>query len=155
MKYIKTYENSLQYREVDLQQIWDDINKYHSRLFDKPMHTDMYFHNQVLKPLLLDKEVEFNRFSDFGGEPYYDRKGKVEKIDFNDYTMTKEIAVKLHSKNKFPTKRKRAEITLARIINNMFSKKEKEPQMVKIYNSEPLEIENKIQLLKDTDKYNL
>lgn len=145
----KIFESKRQYREVDMQQLWDDItNKYYSKLFDKPIHTQMFFHNKVLNPLLLNKTVEFKRAEHpYDGDVIYGLSGEVKNISFEDNSsnyLIRPIIVVLEDNKKY---------ILGNINNNRFQKAE--PLLVKIYDSEELEIEKKINLLKDTDKYNL
>jgi mRNA deadenylase 3'-5' endonuclease subunit Ccr4 len=153
MKYIKKYESEQQYREVDLQQLWDDMfTNYYSKLFDRPVYNDIYFHS-FLKKILLTKDIEMT--TSVGGSIIYGRAGKVEEVIFNDYTLIKIVKVKLYNTQKLPLKRARStEHIIARIANNS-GYKIKIPQIVKIYNSEPLEIENKIEFLRNTNKYNI
>ena len=152
MKYIKKFESEKQFREIDLQQLWDDINTYHMKLFDTPMHTDMYFYNRVLKPLLIGKEIEFHRVVNrFDDEVSYGLNGKVKEIEIKDSknNISKEIIGHCYSK-----KNDTIGYVLARINTNMFDKSIKKSQIIKIYNSEELEIENKIHNIKKAEKYN-
>ncbi len=42
----KIFESENQFREVDLQLLWDDITRnYYTKIFDKPMHLDYYFYS--------------------------------------------------------------------------------------------------------------
>ena len=153
-KNFKIFESEEQYREVDLQQLWNDMfTNYYSKLFDKPVFNDAYFHS-FLRKLLLEKDVEIQRgISRIDGEVHYGNSGKVEEVNFYDYTLQKVITVKFYKKQDLPLKRARTEHIIARIDNEI--NKNKTSQIVKIYNSEPLEIEKKIQELKTIDKYNL
>ena len=148
MKILKFFESVKQYREVDLQLLWDDITRnYYSKLFDKPVHLDMYF-NSFLTKLLLNKDIELSRVTNkyFDTEPFYNFKGKVEDIEFKDDShnyLIKHIIISLDDGNKYNLD----------ISNNYnFSRK---PVIVKIYDSQELEVEEKINLLKNTGKYNL
>jgi len=148
MKILKFFESVKQYREVDLQLLWDDITRnYYSKLFDKPVHLDMYFNN-FLRKLLLNKDIELGRVTNkyFDTESFYNFKGKVEDIEFKDDShnyLIKHIIISLNDGNKYNLD----------ISNNYnFSRK---PVIVKIYDSQELEVEEKINLLKNTGKYNL
>lgn len=148
MKILKFFESVKQYREVDLQLLWDDITRnYYSKLFDKPVHLDMYF-NSFLTKLLLNKDIELSRVTNkyFDTESFYNFKGKVEDIEFKDDShnyLIKHIIISLDDGNKYNLD----------ISNNYnFSRK---PVIVKIYDSQELEVEEKINLLKNTGKYNL
>lgn len=148
MKILKFFESVKQYREVDLQLLWDDITRnYYSKLFDRPVHLDMYF-NSFLTKLLLNKDIELSRVTNkyFDTEPFYNFKGKVEDIEFKDDShnyLIKHIIISLDDGNKYNLD----------ISNNYnFSRK---PVIVKIYDSQELEVEEKINLLKNTGKYNL
>ena len=162
MKYIKYFESENQFREIDLQLLWDDINKYHTKLFDRPVHTHMYFYSR-LKQLLLDKEIEFNRVVNrFDNEVLYNFNGKVKEVKYDTKDdIYKTIVVELYKdKGKYPQYRNRDNdaYVLGTIDNHMFNKKDqqnKKPLIVKIYNSDKIEIEEKIDLLKIEDSYNL
>ena len=116
----KIYESKTQFREVDLQQLWDDMfTNYYSKLFDKPLLNEAYFRS-FLKKLLLDKEIEINRaISRIDGDVIYGKSGKVEDVFLHDYTLTKQISVKFYNTQKLPLKRVRStEHIIARIDNN-------------------------------------
>lgn len=164
MKYLKYFESEHQFREVDLQLLWDDLNYYQFELFDKPKHTDYFFYNQILKPLLLDKEIEFLRaVHPYDKEVTYGDSGKVKEIkviDTHKFGNLKKIIVNLYpKKEKYPRVRARdtASWIIAEIDSTVYfpKKKIKKPIIIKIYNSELLEIENKLELLKNKNKYNL
>ena len=146
----KIFESESQYREVDLQQLWDDIiNKYYSKIFDKPVLTHLYFQNVVLKPLLLFKNIEFKRAEhSYDGDIIYGLSGKVEDVKFKydsfNY-LIKHIFVVLEDGQEYHLGN----------INNNFNFNDKRPLIVKIYDVEETEIEKKLNLLKDSDKYNL
>lgn len=150
----KIFESERQFREVDLQLLWDDItHNYRTKLFDKPMHLDNYFLN-VLKKLLLNKEIEFKRAEHpFDGEVIYGLSGKVISVDFFDDSFNyiiKHISVILNVPNAHAEYSKCA---LGDISNNFnFNRR---PLIIKIYDSEELEIEKKIEFLRDANKYNL
>jgi hypothetical protein len=144
----KIFESENQFREVDLQLLWDDITRnYYTKIFDKPMHLDYYFYS-TLKKMLLGKNIEFNRVTNkwFDTEPFYNFNGKVEDVEFKDDSynyLIKYIIILLDDGKKYNLK-----------ISNNYNF-ERKPVFVKIYDSEELEIEEKINLLKNTDKYNL
>lgn len=147
----KIFESEKQFREIDLQLLWDDITRnYYSKLFDKPVHLDMYF-NSVLKKLLLNKEIEFKRaVHPYDGAIIYGLSGMVEyvelKNDSHNYLIRPIIILLDNGKNK--DKYEIGNIS----CNYNFDRK---PLIVKIYDSEELPIEKEINLLKDTNKYNL
>lgn len=144
MIYLKTYENEFkkQSREVDLQQLWDDLMKYGGKLFDVPVLTlDYHYSNSLIPKLLQDKEVEFA--SIYYGEPPI--MGRINNISIIDTSKTPIfINVSLYDNGIHQ---------LARIYN--WGHKEKCPQVIKIYNSEELPIEKKIRFLKSINRFDL
>ena len=72
MKYLKHFESSKQFREVDIQKLWDDFIKYREELFPGEKFTgdqfndtydllSKFFNRNILYPLLINKEVEFHK----------------------------------------------------------------------------------------------
>jgi hypothetical protein len=139
----KLFESDRQFREVDLQLLWNDLTKkYYSKLFDKPIHIDIFFHS-LLKKMLIGKDIEFNRVKNrFDDEILYNFSGKIENIQYVDENLVKGFILILNDGD--------TEYLLT--INNNSSEK---PVMVKIYDSEELEIEKKVNFLKDMNKYNI
>jgi hypothetical protein len=142
----KLFESERQFREVDLQQLWDDLtHNYYSKLFDKPMHTDMFFHS-LLKRMLIGKDIEFNRVENrFDGEVLYNFSGKIEDVEFVDETLIKGFILVLNE----------GETKYLLTINNKYSFERTRPVIVKIYDSEESEIEKKLNFLKTMNKYNI
>jgi len=146
MKYIKTYEDiNTQFREVDLQLLCDDILKYRKTLSTLEQ-TELYFYNNVLKPLLLNKNIEFRRaVSPIDGEAIYGFGGKVKEIiRDNSLTNMDRFIISLYNKE--------YKYILGDILYYNDTNKK---LIVKIYDSEELEIEKEIDLIKSTNKYNL
>lgn len=140
MKYLKYFESEKQFRVVDLQQLWYDLqqlwNDDYFKLFS--INSNIAFYS-TLNELLLNKFVEFQN------NRVYAKKGYVKEVKSLDYTLTKEIYVRLNEQVEFEW--------LATLQNDR--NKKNKTQIVKIYDSEPLEIEDKINKLKAFYKYNL
>jgi len=143
MIYLKTYENEFkkQSREVDLQQLWDDLMKYGGKLFDVPVLLDYHYSNSLIPKLLQDKEVEFASIY-YGESPIMGRINNISIIDTSKNPIF--INVSLYDNGIHQ---------LARIYN--WEHKEKCPQVIKIYNSEELPIEKKIRFLKSINRFDL
>ena len=165
MKYLKYYEYTIEdepqnFREVDLQLLWDDLNYYQFKLFDKPKHIDNFYLHQILIPLLLNKNVEFLRsIHHYDKEISYGMNGKIENINISDgleqFDKFKSILANLEND---PNTWILAKIDGSGIKfdpSKNIIRKDKKPAIIKIYNSEPLEIEDKILSLKSSEKYNL
>ena len=154
MRYLKNFENDSYkkpFRKVDLQQLWDDFTTLQTKLVDKPILTDAYFERKILKDILQDKEIEFQRVRNpIDGEVTYNEGGRVKsiKLDSKDILRLKVICELYDHKEQW---------VLATIDNvSGFARNHKVyPQIVKIYNSEPIEIEEKIELLKATEKFGI
>lgn len=151
MKYLKYFESSRQFREVDLQGIWDNIQKFYNDIIgnDRPVLIDSWYYNKILIPLLQDKEIEFKRaIHPADKEVIYGHFGRVNTIKMKDDNKFKDIHVTLYSdKNLYVL----GTIDILQWMTNIGKKQ----LIVKIYDSEPLEIENKLELLKNKEKYNL
>jgi len=144
MKYLKYFESERQFREVDLQEIWDNVHTYSNDIINGRVYMDNWFCDKILEPLLLDKEIEFKRaIHPADKEVIYGHAGRVKSVRLQVYEGIKSVIVSLYSNNKF-------EYILGPIGNA-----KNKPLIIKIYDSEPLEIENKLDLLKNADKYNL
>ena len=168
MIHVKTYEGfdlKKPYREVDLQMLWDDHKFWHeikdSGLFTPDPHSQtplapkVYFQD-IIEPLLLNKEIEFGRAE----HPYdeeivnYGFYGRVKELSYNiHYSGGKmKIIVNLYDDNKVDL----CAYTLTNIdLHKNFSSSSGKPKIIKIYNSEELEIEKELNLLRNANKYNL
>lgn len=169
MKYLRFFESvgiietNNQFREVDLQLLWDDLNHYQFKLFDSHKHIDSYF-SKLLEQLLLNKEIEFLRsIHPYDKEVSYGESGKVKEIDIADNPIkeTKEIIgslyeIKYSRSGKYYVEDTEAWI-LAKIDSsvNYPNRKVKKPIIIKIYDSDLSDIEKQIDLLKMTEKYNI
>ena len=164
MIYLKTYENEFkkQSREVDLQQLWDDLMKYGGKLFDVPVLLDYHYSNSLIPKLLQDKEVEFASIY-YGESPIMGRINNISIIDTGS-NWEKDF-YNVMKKSSIPATTSKNPIfinvslydngihQLARIYN--WEHKEKCPQVIKIYNSEELPIEKKIRFLKSINRFDL
>jgi len=153
MKYLKYFESERQFREVDLQAIWDNIQKFYSSIIgnDRPVLVDAWFYNKILIPLLQDKEIEFRRaIHPYDSEVIYGLSGRVKKITVTDSNTTKYIRVSLYGDLQTGTS------ILGSIDTVQWMKNEKNKSLIiKIYDSEPLEVENKMKYLSMESKYNI
>lgn len=169
MKYLRFFESigiigtSNQFREVDLQLLWDDLNYYQFKLFDKQKHIDFYFH-KLLEQLLLNKEIEFIRsIHPYDKEVSFGESGRVKEIDIvdNPIEKTKKIIGNLYEVRYSRHGIYQTEDTEAWILAKIDSsvnypdKKVKKPIIIKIYDSDLSDIEKQIDLLKMTEKYNI
>jgi hypothetical protein len=156
MKYLKLFESERSFREIDLQQLYDDLIKYGGRLFSKPVHLDVYFDKRVLNPLFVDKDIEFRRIvNPIDQEVSYSYKGKVSKIDMYDESNLKTITVNLYKNENFRNFSEDLKYILAKIY---FSERLKKPQIIKIYDCGIIPFEENLEQLKmedDAERYNL
>ena len=152
MKYIKYFESERQFREVDLQGIWDGVQKYYNDIIGagKLVLMDAWYYNKILIPLLQDKEIEFKRaVHPADKEVIYGHSGRVQTVKLQDTNRFKNVTASLYSHK---------DTYIIGTIDTaqwMTANEKKKELIIKIYDSEPLEIENKLDLLKNTDKYNL
>ena len=95
MIYIKTFESSKPYREVDLQLLWDDLmyGPYYPILID-------VFYENLVKKMLQDKEICFNMILECG----YAYKGRAKEIFIRpiDSNNAHKIDVILYDSRKEP-----------------------------------------------------
>jgi len=159
MKHLKYFESKRQFREVDLQEIWDSVQINHSVLFDNPVITEAWFYNRILNPLLLDKYIEFRKvIHPYDKEVSYAFSGKVKGIRLMDTNRFKNIVVSLYpDSNRFLDRPKDLNYIIGTIDDSVLYNKKyvKSPLIVKIYDSEPLEIESKLDILNIKSKYNI
>lgn len=128
MKFLKYFESEEQYREVDLQQLYDDYVKYKTNEEHIWVITKR-FEEDVLDPLLDDKRIQY----------------------FDSYFFVRDITLNFDGENVYVHLNYYYTYTIQRII----SYREKIPMSIKIYDSEETEFEKEIDLLKNTEKYNL
>jgi hypothetical protein len=153
MKYLKYFESERQFREVDLQGIWDGIQKYYKDIIgvDRPVLVDSWYYNRILIPLLQDKEIEFKRaVHPADKEVIYGHSGRVQTIKMKDDNRFKNVMVSLYS-DKNINQYILGSIDTAQWMGNMGQK----TLIVKIYDSEPLEIEDKLKYISMQLKYNI
>ena len=152
MRYLKYFESQRQFREVDLQEIWDDVQKFYKDIIgvDRIVLMDSWYYNRILLPLLEDKEIEFKRaIHPYDKEVIYGLGGRVQTVKLHDTSRFKNITVNLYSDK---------ETYIIGTIDTaqwMTANEKKKELIIKIYDSEPLEIETKLNLLKYKYKYNL
>ena len=151
MKYLKYFESERQFREVDLQGIWDGTQKYYNDIIGsgKLVLMDAWYYNRILRPLLEDKEIEFKRaVHPYDKEVIYGFSGRVQTVKLHDTSRFKNITVNLYSDKETYIM---GTIDTAQWMGNM----EKKSLIIKIYDSEPLEIEEKLKYLSTESKYNI
>ena len=111
---------------------------------------DSWYYNRILLPLLEDKEIEFKRaVHPYDKEVIYGFSGRVQTVKLHDTSRFKNITVSLYSDK---------ETYIIGTIDTaqwMTANEKKKELIIKIYDSEPLEIETKLNLLKNKYKYNL
>ena len=141
MKHLKYFESKKQFREIDLQLLWDDLVKYQLDLFDSPINStdkNVAFESIIIK-LIQNKEISFHRAKHpYDDEITYAYTGRVKsiRIDIDNSYRDKKIIISLYgSKDLY---------ILATIVCDNLNNEE----IIKIYNSEELEIEKKIELLR-------
>lgn len=142
----KIFESERQFREVDLQLLWNDLVKYQLYLFDSPTHIDAAFES-IISKLIQDKEISFHRAKHpYDDEITYAYTGRVKniRVDIKNRYQDKKIIITLYGST---------EMYILTTIHLSFYHEQN--SIVKIYNSEELEIEKKIELVKSTTKYNL
>jgi len=159
MKFLKHFESEKQFREVDLTELFNNYIKYKymsKENYLKLKDPDVYFWNSeynriskdfndnVLNPLLLNREIEFLRaVHPYDDEVIYGSSGRVKDIRIDkEYSMIYYIVYLYDEKNAF---------YLLKIPR--FNRPE--PTIVKIYNSESISIEDEITLYINAEKYNL
>ena len=158
--YIKKFELLESFREVDLQLLYEDYMKYRNKLGTTPLYgpIDMTkvimiyeFKPKILEPLLIGKKIEFHRSqSPIDDEIRYGHWGIVEKIEeiiLEQYNKKFKIIISLKNEKEL--------FILTRIHAYIDKNSNNCNKIIKIYNSEELEIEKDINILKDTMKYNL
>ena len=153
MKYLKYFESERQFREVDLQGIWDGVQKYYNDIIGpgKLVLMDAWYYNKILIPLLQDKEIEFRRaVHPADKEVIYGHSGRVQTVKLQDTNRFKNITASLYS-DKETYILGTIDIAQWGWIGNI----EKKTLIVKIYDSEPLEIEEKLKYLSMESKYNI
>lgn len=162
MKYLKKFENKKQFREVDLQQLYDDFKYFENKLiltysnqYTPLGNFRLLFMKHVLIPLLLDKEIEFHKtISPLDDEVRWGFFGRVKNIGIKFQEDQILITVDLYDNKK--------NLILAYLTKIEKNLKKKKSTMVKIYNSEETDFEKTIselkfieKLEKEQSKYNL
>lgn len=142
MKFLKYFESKKKSRLVDIASLYNDFIIYRKQLFEPTINLSDKFHKIILEPILLNKDVEFHRVKNkIDGDVTYGFSGKITAVEIKREGYIMQILVKLYDKPSYYI-----------LVKNLLGL---EPIIVKIYNSEKTEIEKKIELLKDTEKYNL
>ncbi len=151
MKYLKYFESERQFREVDLQGIWDGVQKYYNDIIGagKLVLMDAWYYNKILIPLLQDKEIEFKRaVHPADKEVIYGHSGRVQTVKLQDTNRFKNVTASLYSdKNTYII----GTIDATQWMENIKNK----TLIIKIYDSEPLEIEERLKYLSMESKYNI
>lgn len=128
----KIFENKVSYREVDLKQLYKNIFIYRNEL-KFSFHTIQYVFQEILKKLLINKHIQFQRIKNkIDGEVTYNEEGVVQWIK-----IVEDIIVLKLENNK----------TFFQLSNN-------NSQIVKIYESVPLDIEIDIHKYEEERKLN-
>lgn len=150
MKYIKYFEYKKQYREVDISKLWEFINDidnmrmYYSEFgYIVDVDSPKVFFQEVLKSMLTDKEIEFNRVvNPIDSEVSYSFCGRVKDV----FIWLGELHVQLYEDS-------------SNIYNlGKISAGQMKETIVRIYNSEITKLEQNIEFIKmkiDAKKYNL
>ena len=156
MKFLKYFESEKQFREVDLTELFNGYIKYkYTQNLPYSWNSDEYFwrhdykkmsddfNKNVLSPLLVDKEIEFPKvIHPYDGESTYSFSGRVKDIRVDKKEDISFIVYLYDEKNA---------LYLFKIPR--YSKLE--TNIVKIYNSEPIDIEDEINMFLNVTKYNL
>ena len=169
MKHLKYFENEKQFREINLKDLWNDYMKYKKEIIknDANLKTSNFstlnnwnvgtsyidiFKNILLEPILKNKEIHFQKATNkFYGDTMYSSYGRVKNIiveqqrdRYGNFEIL--ICVEIFDGN------------IAYILSR-FKENDGTPgtekDVVKIYDSQITRIEDEINLLKNTDKYNL
>ena len=151
MKFLKYFEfEKKQFREIDLAEFFINYSKYKYKLVP-PFNSDekywmisIDFNKNILFPLLIDKEIEFLRaIHPYDDEVIYGFSGRVKNIRIIKESDCVSYIVDLY------------ESTKALYLFKIPLYKKLEPCFIKIYNSEPMSIENEIEMFLNVEKYNL
>lgn len=150
MKYLRYFEN-VEGREIDLQQLWNDFTKYKKRLsFCNNYEAELNFQH-FLDKILSNNYVEFNRVKNrFDDEITYSFEGEVRSVFISKFIKTFKVYVSLYNTGKYPMKRNRNNSYLLADIMYYSTK----PIIIKVY-SDVTKEEEELELLKNTEKYNL
>jgi hypothetical protein len=157
MKFLKYFEGKIAYkrpnemdsrpfREIDLAKFWGFINdldfmKIYYDEYNEEWKSPKKFFHLMLQTMLVDKEIEFHRIvNPIDSEISYNFAGRVKSVFVRD-----EIVVDLYDDN-------------TRYVLTHFYAGKIKSTIIKIYNSEITEIEQKledIEMKLDAKKYNL
>lgn len=142
MKHLKYFESEKQFRIIDLQQLYDDFQHFKLELEYSQDNVRNNFVKDVLSPLMLNKEVEFDGYS-----------GEVSSAGLRTLNDKILIIGTLYGHG-FDNK-----LTIATL--DLFTNKNRtdtNSKTVKIYNCEIIDFEKKVEELKmkeDAGKYNI
>lgn len=170
MKFLKHFESSKQFREVDLQKLWNDFIEYKKELFPDKIFTGDQFRNEInllsnffciniLNPLLKNKEVEFHKTqSTIDDEVRFGFEGRIRHITIEpSWKQSNQLIVIVDLQREFKEVKLGTlqNVILAKIVLRYSGFITLYPNVVRIYNSLPTEIEDKINMLNNVEKYNL
>ena len=139
----KIFENNMDYREVDLKQFYKNMFTYRKELGYNFSEIQSMFEYQILPKLLNNKHIEFQKvINPIDSDVTFNEEGVVEWAKLDQSYNT--ILIKLWDDD------------------TIWQLTEKASQVVKIYNSKPLDIEidmdkyeEERRMKKEVDKYNL
>ena len=159
MKFLKYFESEKQSREVNLTELFNTYIKFKYMSKSNTLHLtdpDVYFWNSdysnisedfnknVLLPLLLDKEIEFPKVvHPYDDEVIYSFSGRVKDVRLDITNRYIYFIVYLYDE-------KNAYHLLTIPWNH-----KPDSCIVKIYNSEPIDIEDELNMFLNVTKYNL
>ena len=165
MKYLKYYESIGGIREVNIKKLWDDYKKFKNKLkiddseFNvlKKSNIDTWsvdaivagrFVDTVITPIILNKKIEFNRV----------KNRFTDDITNNFKGMVKDIFIEIRNNDSFniivETNTNRLYL-IKMNLNDSQDKSHKIEDTILIHDSEKSAIENEIDILNSTEKFNL
>lgn len=158
MKILRFFESNQQSREIDLQELWNDFNHYRNEL---NVHIVMVesFKSLFLDPILKNNKIDFQRaVHPYDDEVTYNHSGIVSEVDIDKQLSYFQIIVELVGDFEKPIGVDFSNVPNRWVVVKIY----KDPNIKNTYNNRIIRVygditenEEKINMLKNSEKYNL